>query len=923
MAATITVCGSRIANATRVWQADENLDATDWTKSNDFIFAIAFQADAGHGNFVDELKIRWRKVGGTWADLGSTGALNYNATTDLVNEDALTSGEAGCTGAGTWQDGIEREGANNWVQSLPLGYWTEIQFAIDCSGAEDSAEYEFELYNVDTSSSYGTCASTITMEAGAAGVQVNATCIAAVGTMLAPVIKTAVKYTATLLTALGTLLAPTEKTAVKYDATAITAQATVNAPAVIGWYNSNWLYRIKCTVDYTKVSIDAEFPVYIDLDQLPADFFTHVKTNGADIRITEGDGVTEVPREVVYCDKSGTAGEVHTKLSLSSTVNTDLYIYYGNSGASDYGETDTYGKHNVWDSNYKGVYHLAEASGTLYDSTGNSNDSSSINGTPDYAQTGVVGKCLNFEKDDTEYADFGDVSDFDFTGDFTVALFAKTSTDITVLSVLASKGSSAGWGISEKTTEHWYIWVNGTEDESSYTINDGAWHRYVLRRSGSGTDNVVGFFDKSKDLALTNTADASNSNNCRIANWSSGSYSFDGLIDELRISAYARSDDWLDTEFENLKNNTSFFSTIGSEEQKPSNDVQVYPTVIVTLGTINAPAIKTAVKFNGTVIAGLGTIPIPTIKTAVSFDATTIAGLGAIIVPSDVKTAVKFNHTAISGLGTIPAPTIKTAVKFNGTVIAGLGSIHTPTTQIGTSFDATVIAALGTPISPSAVKTAIKYDATVMAGIGAIVSPATKTAVKYTATVIPGLGTVYVPVIQISGDVEFNATVIAAEGAILSPTIKTAVSYDATTLAGLGAVITPSIKIGNTFTATAIGADGVILAPIEKTGVKHQGTVIAGLGNIISPTIKTAVVYTATVIPGLGTVYVPTIIVPSGEEFTATVLTGQGVILHPVARHLITGLNIVECTLELDTQQIGTLYFSVIECSDELDVREI
>ena len=41
MAATITLAGSRIANGTRTWQADEGLDITDWNRSNPFIIAIA------------------------------------------------------------------------------------------------------------------------------------------------------------------------------------------------------------------------------------------------------------------------------------------------------------------------------------------------------------------------------------------------------------------------------------------------------------------------------------------------------------------------------------------------------------------------------------------------------------------------------------------------------------------------------------------------------------------------------------------------------------------------------------------------------------------------------------------------------------------------------------------------------------------
>ena len=52
-----------------------------------------------------------------------------------------------------------------------------------------------------------------------------------------------------------------------------------------------------------KVDADlSDFPVYVDLSDLPAGFHSNVQDGGADIRVTESDGETEVAREVVYYD---------------------------------------------------------------------------------------------------------------------------------------------------------------------------------------------------------------------------------------------------------------------------------------------------------------------------------------------------------------------------------------------------------------------------------------------------------------------------------------------------------------------------------------------------------------------------------------------------------------------------------------------
>lgn len=155
--------GSRIANATRVWQADEYTSVTNWDKANDFIFAIACETPGNHAE-AGTLQIRWRNKtdGGSFVALGNTGELTWNGVTDLVN-DNVTTGDRGCTGSGTWYAGREREGANDVDTDLPKARWTEHHWAIDASSALDGKEYEFELYDNTEGTAVGTCLATITM----------------------------------------------------------------------------------------------------------------------------------------------------------------------------------------------------------------------------------------------------------------------------------------------------------------------------------------------------------------------------------------------------------------------------------------------------------------------------------------------------------------------------------------------------------------------------------------------------------------------------------------------------------------------------------------------------------------------------------------------------------------------------------------
>ena len=153
----------------------------------------------------------------------------------------------------------------------------------------------------------------------------------------------------------------------------------------MSWYNSSWKYRVKITIDHSKVGSDlTDFPVYVDLSTLPSGFHTNVKSDGGDIRVTRSDGTTECPREIVFYDAANDKGELHFKAnSLSSTSDTDFYIYYGNASASDYATDATYGARKVWTNGYVGVYHLQATSGTQKNSATGSDDLSVSNGTPD------------------------------------------------------------------------------------------------------------------------------------------------------------------------------------------------------------------------------------------------------------------------------------------------------------------------------------------------------------------------------------------------------------------------------------------------------------------------------------------------------------------------------------------------------------
>jgi hypothetical protein len=123
-------------------------------------------------------------------------------------------------------------------------------------------------------------------------------------------------------------------------------------------------YRTKITIDHTQVpnTDQTDFPVLIKRTETGWKTITnggHVgKDNGGDIYFTLSDGTTKLDHEIE--SYSSSTGELIAWVkipTLSSSVNTDIYAYYGDRTAPDQWNIP-----GTWDdggNNYfKGVWHF-------------------------------------------------------------------------------------------------------------------------------------------------------------------------------------------------------------------------------------------------------------------------------------------------------------------------------------------------------------------------------------------------------------------------------------------------------------------------------------------------------------------------------------------------------------------------------------
>ena len=201
--------------------------------------------------------------------------------------------------------------------------------------------------------------------------------------------------------------------------------------ATSNWYNTDWKYRKKITIDHTKVpnTNQTNFPVLvsrIDADWKDiADGGYVGQSDGGDILFTSSDGTTKLNHEIEkYNSSTGNLVAWINIPSLSSTADTDLYMYYGNATTND-----QWNINSTWNSNFNMVQHLQEdpsgAMPQILDSTSNHNDgvsggtmlsedqvtgqidgSLNFDGSDDYLE---VGNAYTLSEDATKYLAFPDI----------------------------------------------------------------------------------------------------------------------------------------------------------------------------------------------------------------------------------------------------------------------------------------------------------------------------------------------------------------------------------------------------------------------------------------------------------------------------------------------------------------------------------
>jgi len=267
----------------------------------------------------------------------------------------------------------------------------------------------------------------------------------------------------------------------------------------------------------------------------------------------------------------------HVKVtSVSSSVDTDIYYYYDNDASDNttyIGAINTTAGGHVWDSNFKAVYHMTDATtSTVVDSTSNSNDGTKKAANEPIEATGKVGQAQDFDGTDDVIdinGSSGSGHDLDFidTEAFTICTCFKTSSNGTLVSK------------RDGVLDQYQFYINngklmfragGEYGRVENIVTDDAWHFGVVVIDSSGNPEIYLDGEKktwvnevgTKPFSFTHR-DVDVSIGARWDSYPTTGFLFDGIIDEVSILNTARSDAWIKATYNSLWDSLVSY---GSEE---------------------------------------------------------------------------------------------------------------------------------------------------------------------------------------------------------------------------------------------------------------------------------------------------------------------------------------------------------------------
>ncbi|MCD6397899.1 MAG: DUF2341 domain-containing protein [Spirochaetaceae bacterium] len=332
----------------------------------------------------------------------------------------------------------------------------------------------------------------------------------------------------------------------------------------------NYDNRIKVTINNSSQNEDlTNFPVLVILNTSRVTYST-ISADGSGIKFISSDFTEELSYEVEEWNSGGNSFFWVKVPSITAISNSEYFWIY----LSTYSNTDSTTPTDVWSNNYLAVWHMNDSGSLIKDSGLNGIDGTGgINGQEQPAvSTGIIAGAQKFDG----------------------TLDGITVTPGTVFDDMGPVSFSF-WMLDEVYSNYDYILKKGEfiirlraskamrfrvsyDNQNLYTQFDNSWIQDIWRAfsitwtGADGANKVVTYAD-GEDLG--NPDSKKNGKDNRIPNAGidltigsdlDGTNSFNGKLDEIRISNVVRTSEWIKAQYLSM---TDTFLTYGTEEEVP------------------------------------------------------------------------------------------------------------------------------------------------------------------------------------------------------------------------------------------------------------------------------------------------------------------------------------------------------------------
>jgi len=288
-----------------------------------------------------------------------------------------------------------------------------------------------------------------------------------------------------------------------------------------------------------------------------------INKKGFDIRVTKNDGYSILSTQIdSYSPESGLLKIWVLLDTLCGSHENDLMLYYGNP------TIQTELPPLVWSNNYQAVWHFngdAKAANTRKINTSQSGI---------LKAKGKFADAFEFDAARKDYISVDYQKSLDLTSDFTISAWIFLKDSDRKQTILGNHGDSqAGYSLfinSENKLSAGFYNTSGKfitlKQDGGETLEKERWY-HVCAVYSKSDQSLTTYIDGISDKTFsTIDAPASSAATLQIGRiqFENDSY-FSGIIDELRISSVARTQNWLATAFYNESLSQQLFSTGSSE----------------------------------------------------------------------------------------------------------------------------------------------------------------------------------------------------------------------------------------------------------------------------------------------------------------------------------------------------------------------